>query len=501
MEVRSRAYLAGVLLPMRAATSSKAALLASVCAPALFSVMSIATSSPALSACTGPGAPTTTQTKCVTAVQIPGNPLRSFDISFVSRDRDEYYLGDRSNAGIDVINTNSLGFLRTIKTGTVSTACPAPCKFVGIVLNTAGTAVNNNKSGPDGVAAHGRWLYAGDGDSTLKVIDLNIAGPNAIVQSVSTGGSTRVDEMDLTTDGKLLLAANNAEDPPFATLFTANGDDATSHVSKITKITVDPTIMPPGFGLSIEQPAWDPTTKRFYTSIPIIANNPPGCNYGQMTGTPTPPITCDGGLLVTDPTTLSTPTAVQGAFVPVTNTGVVQLHACGPNGATVGPHDNLLLGCTPGNNPSDTITQVINAKTKNYANIANITGSDEVWFNKGDRRYSLGASKSVTPTPTTTPPCTANASAGKFCAVLGVVDATSVLIETIPQSSNSHSVAADSEKNRIFVPQVAPVSVVGAGGDTTTTGQGICGSTNGCVAVYEHKVDHDEEQDDRRAER
>ena len=64
---------------------------------------------------------------------------------------------------------------------------------VGIVLNSKG-AVDNNHSGPDGVASHGRWLYAGDGDSTLKVIDLNIAGPNAIVQSVGTAarrGSTR----------------------------------------------------------------------------------------------------------------------------------------------------------------------------------------------------------------------------------------------------------------------------------------------------------------------
>jgi hypothetical protein len=478
MEVRSRAYLAGVLLPMRAATSSKAALLASVCAPALFGAISLAASSPAVAACTGPGAPNNTQTKCVTAVQIPGNPLRSFDISFVSPDRDEYYLGDRSNKGVDVINTNSLAFVRTIIGG--SAACSG-CKFVGIVLNTKTGAVDNNHSGPDGVASHGRWLYAGDGDSTLKVIDLNIAGPNAIVQSVSTGGSTRLDEMALTSDGKLLLGANNAEDPPFATLFTANGDDATSHVSKITKITVDPTIIPPGFGLSIEQPAWDPKTKRFYTSIPIIANNPPGCNYGQLSGA----ITCDGGLLVTDPTTLSTPTAVQGAFDPTTNTGVVKLHACGPNGATVGPHDNLLLGCTPGNNPSDTTTLVINAKTKNYANIANITGSDEVWFNKGDNRYYLGASKAI------------------GGAVLGVVDGTSVLIETIPQSANSHSVAADSERNRIFVPQVAPVAVVGIGGDTTAVGAGICGTSNGCVAVYEHKVDHDEDEhgDDRRAER
>src|SRR5262249_13436331 len=152
--------------------------------------------------------------------------------------------------------------------------------------------------------SHGRWLYAGDGNSTLKVIDLSISGSNAIVQSISTGGSTRVDEMALTTDGTLLLAANNAEDPPFATLFAANGDDKTSHVSIITKITVDPAIIPAGAGLSMEQPAWDPTTQRFYTSIPIIADNPPGCNFNSNVG----PITCDGGLLVTDPTA---PTAVQ----------------------------------------------------------------------------------------------------------------------------------------------------------------------------------------------
>ena len=116
---------------------------------------------------------------------------------------------------------------------------------------------------------------------------------------------------------------------------------------------------------------------------------------------------------------------MQGAFDAASNTGVVPLHACGPNGATVGPHDNLLLGCTPGNNPSNTTTLVINAKTKNYANIANITGSDEVWFNSGDRRYYLGASK-MTKQP---------GSPLGSGAVLGVVDGTSVLIETIPQSS------------------------------------------------------------------
>jgi hypothetical protein len=441
----------------------------------LFGAVSLAPTGAVAADCTF-SPPLTTQTRCLTAVSIPGNPLRSFDISFVNPERAELYFADRSNSAIDIIDTETLKFKRFLG------------GFVGVVLNNNGT-VDNNHSGPDGVATHGRWLYAGDGNSTVKIFDLNAPSALALKQSISTGGTTRVDEMALTTDGEMLLAANNAEDPPYATLFAVNGDDATTHSSKIIKTTIDPTILPPGFGLSIEQPAWDPKTRRFYTSLPVVANNPPGCNYGQLPG----PITCDGGLLVTDPTA---PTAVQGAFNPATNTGVVLLHACGPNGATVGPDQNLLLGCTPQNNPSNTTTLVINAKNKEQTPIVHITGSDEVWFNKGDQRYYLGASRDCTIPGT---PCPA---ASQQTSVLGVIDAeTNRLIEKIPQSSASHSVAADSERNRIFVAQVAPVAVVGSGGDTTTVGAGICGTSNGCVAVYQHKVrdrddDHEARNDD-----
>jgi hypothetical protein len=413
--------------------------------------------------CTGPGAPSNTQTKCVTGIFIPGNPLRSFDISWVNPQRQEYYLGDRSNSGIDIVDTHALKWKRTLG------------GFVGIVLKNG--AVDNNHSGPDGVTSHGRWVYGGDGDSTLKVFDLDGSPMAALKQTISTGGTTRVDEMALTTEGDLLIAANNAEDPPFATLFTANEDDPKSHVSIITKVSVDPTIIPPGFGLSVEQPAWDPTTKRFLVSIPVIANNPANCNYGQNSG----PITCDGGLLVINPDTLTKPTATLGAFDPGTNTGVVALHGCGPNGASVGPDDNVVLGCTPQNNPSDKITLVINAQTKAQTPIANITGSDEVWFNRGDTRYYTGSSRNP------------------GGAVLGVIDAeANVLVETVPQSSGSHSVAADSKVNRIFVPQVAPVGVVGPGGDTTTVGAGICGGNAGCIAVYQHG-DGDGDRDDHEA--
>ncbi len=100
-------------------------------ASTLFGAVSLTTSGAALAVpCTGPGAPTNTQTKCLTAVQIPGNPLQSYDISWVDPDRAEYYLADRSNSGIDVISTYNLTFKRTIG------------GFVGAKFNATG-AVNN----------------------------------------------------------------------------------------------------------------------------------------------------------------------------------------------------------------------------------------------------------------------------------------------------------------------------------------------------------------------
>jgi hypothetical protein len=422
-----------------------------------------------------PPLPSTIQTKCVTAILIPGNPLRSFDISFVNEKRSEYYFADRSNAAIQVIDIKTLTWKRSLG------------GFVGVALSSPNPpphgTVNNNKSGPDGVTSHGRWVYGGDGDSTVKVFDLQAPPASALKQVISTGGTTRVDEMALDSDGDLLLAANNAEDPPFATLFKANGDKGKSDVDFISRISVDSTIIPTGAGLSLEQPSWDPGTKRFYTSIPIIANNPAGCNYGQLNPAPSS-ITCHGGVLVVDPAQITQPFTTLGAFDTTKKTGVIALNNCSPNGSTVGPNENILLGCTPQNNPSDNITLVLNAVTRTQTPIANITGSDEVWFNEGDNRYYTGSSRD----------CGLQAGCPTGGAVLGVINAaTNLLIEKVPQSSNSHSVAADAKHNFIFVPEAAPTSVVGSGGDTTTVGAGICGqATNGCVGVFQHKTnDHD----------
>src|SRR5258708_2942193 len=118
------------------ATPPRPRLAVVLAAPTLIGAMSLAVPSAALAGpCSGLGAPIATETRCLTAIQIPGNPLRSFDISWVNADRSEYYLSDRSNAGIDVINTQTNSFVRTIR------------GFMGAKLNAA-AAVNNSISGP-----------------------------------------------------------------------------------------------------------------------------------------------------------------------------------------------------------------------------------------------------------------------------------------------------------------------------------------------------------------
>jgi len=463
----------------------------SVLAGTFLGILALA-SGAAFAQCTGPGAPGSgSPWQCVTAIQVPGNPLASFDISFVNPTRNEYYLADRSNAAIDIVDTSTNKFKKQIG------------GFVGTVINTAPTALpntlNNNVSGPDGVVSFGKWLYAGDGNSTLKVIDLTTS---AIVQSVPTGGSTRVDEMALTGPnffmGQLLLAANNAEDPPFATLFQVNGNNFTNNIKVLARINVDPSIIPPGEGLSLEQPAWDPNTKRFYVSVPQI-NYPAGCLPGateeaaEQAGT----VSCQGGLLVIDPSGVVAPNCTviggipalgsvcqytEGGFNRPNNVGVMPLPTCAPNGAAVGPMDdmvgaNLLLGCTPANNPGVTGTLAINSDTTNFTTIGNITGSDEVWFNPGDGHYYTGSS----------------ANPAQFGGpALGIIDATSnILVSTIPQGGGSHSVAADPNRNTIFVPQVVPfnpgnTAEPGAGaGDKTGVSQQTCGGNNGCIVVYQ----------------
>src|SRR5277367_2796445 len=128
--------------------------------------------------------------------------MYGFDISFVDQTKHTYYLGDRSNAAVDVVNATTGTFVKQI------TATPP----------FAGATGDNSTSGPNGVATDGagKCLFAGDG--TSRVVSFRL--PSGVqVSSVQTGPSTdlRADEMAFDPKDRLLLVANNAATPPFGT--------------------------------------------------------------------------------------------------------------------------------------------------------------------------------------------------------------------------------------------------------------------------------------------
>jgi hypothetical protein len=93
-----------------------------------------------------------------TQITLPGSQnISSFDISYVDPVIGLYLLSDRTNKSIDVIDTTTNTLLVQL------TATPA----------FAGATLSNNNAGPDGVITVGhREVWAGDGPSQVKVIDL-----------------------------------------------------------------------------------------------------------------------------------------------------------------------------------------------------------------------------------------------------------------------------------------------------------------------------------------
>ena len=137
----------------------------SVLAGTFLGTLALAASGAAFAQCTGSGG-AGQGVALAMPDRDPGsrNPLASFDISWVNPNRAEYYLADRSNRAIDIVDTSTNKFKTQIK------------GFVGAKLgNPDANTLHHHPSGPDGVVSFGKWLYAGDGNSTLKVIDLDKA--------------------------------------------------------------------------------------------------------------------------------------------------------------------------------------------------------------------------------------------------------------------------------------------------------------------------------------
>jgi hypothetical protein len=317
--------------------------------------------------------------KRIAIIEVPGEPLAAFDLSFVDPASQTYYLADRSNKGIDMIDARTNA-------------------FIGRIGGFVGPSTKNNVAGPNGIVilAKPHQLWAGDGDSTVKIVDLQ-AKPPRIIATVATGGKKRTDEMALDSKDGILLAANDAEDPPFVSLISTKSDHKVLAQIKMPDATE-----------GIEQSVWDAASGRFYVSVPVLKDKKE-----------------DGGIVVIDPKTK-------------TVVGVYPVSKCMPAGLAQGPRRELLVGCSQDAIEAGFPTQTIVLNDRNGAIVKTITeigGSDQVWFNAKDSRYYLAA-RGMPGGP-----------------VLGVVDAkANKWLVNLPTAKNGHSVAANPGNNHVFVP-------------------------------------------------
>jgi hypothetical protein len=341
--------------------------------------------------------------------------LGTFDISFIDPKLGLYVLADRNNASVDFFDTHDNTFITRVK------------GFVGAKATTS-------VSGPDGVVIIGsKEVWAGDGDSTVKVISI---ASHSIVDTISTGGKFRCDEMAYDSDDHILAVANNADSPPFVSMISTDTHKV------VARIVFDGTNGTPDATLTgIEQPQWSPKTGMFYVSVPQI-----------IPGDPTA-----GGVSVIDPSSHSVT-----ATYPVPN--------CSPAGLTLGPNYEALIGCggTFGTSPNVvTQSQIINIKTgKIVKTVPQVGGSDEVWYDSGTGHYYLAARNNADST-------------GKLMPSLGAIDARSHMFDgNVPTSTSAHSVAADRFTHSVYVP-------IGFAATPSADPTNPCPSVaKGCIAVY-----------------
>jgi DNA-binding beta-propeller fold protein YncE len=178
-------------------------------------------------------------------VKIPilGNPLTSFGGGWVDSALGRYYLGDRSNKAVDVIDTHRNMLIDRIG------------GFVGVTTSA-------DTSGPNGIvktSAHELWVA--DGDSTVKVVDL---ATSTINDSIDTGGKARADKVAYDPDDDMVAVSNDADHPPFLAFISVPTHKVLGRV-----LIADATA-------GIEQSVYDPATGLFYTAIPATRTDTGG---------------------------------------------------------------------------------------------------------------------------------------------------------------------------------------------------------------------------------
>jgi hypothetical protein len=250
----------------------------------------------------------------------------TYDIGSVDATARNYYLADRKNLSLDIINLTSLA--------------------VRQVGGFSGQKASNNNSGPDGIAfVPGGAVYVGD-VNVVKVVD-PVAG--AVTATIATGtAGLRTDEGCYDPDDKLVMFANPADSPPYVTF-----------ISTTTNTIVAKLLFPTSIGL--EACVYDTGTKKFFVNNDGTPTNPAG----------------ELDTILASTAAAGTP-AIANAY-PEGN--------CGPAGIDLGPSENLIVGCdAPAGDPQ--ITLIMSATSGAIVKtITQVGGEDEVAYDPKLNHY------------------------------------------------------------------------------------------------------------------
>jgi hypothetical protein len=399
-----------------------------------------------------------------TAILVPGKPLVSFDISWFDPVLNRYFLADRSNNAIDVVDPSTNTVIHQFAPG-----------FHGV--DPAG----NDFSGPDGVltANNSKELWVGDSPGKAWVLDSTDgtvltppkvpANPILIKNPQTTPPSaskTRADELCYDPKDNLILIASPGEEPkPFVTFISTTSYTVVGQIVFDGKPNTGSPGQPPVFHgpnatAGLEQCGWSPATGKFYQNVPEVNG-------------------AAGAVAVIDPTTMKVETSFP-----------VDIDKCAaPQGMAIGPSNQILLGCNAASPDGHRNTVIINANSGAVvAVLPDMGGADQVWFNEGDNHYII---------PNCNTPCRTATTPQKGAEQLALVDSRGfrpdqkvVIADTTTTSTPGamrriHSAAADPKTHHVFVP------IPAAGGAAPTWDPTICGSppskpndTTGCIAVF-----------------
>jgi DNA-binding beta-propeller fold protein YncE len=312
-----------------------------------------------------------------TKIMMPGAKFESFDITFADQQTGQVFIADRSNKAVDVIDAKT-------------------DKYVTRITGFVGDGPKGDVSGPNGVLTvnNGTEAWAGDGDSTVKVIDLK-AGK--IVDTIKTGGKKRADEIAWDPKDGVFIVANDADEPPFVTLISTKPGHKI-----LAKIDF------PQATDGIEQSAYNPVDGMFYVDIPQIDKQD-----------------AKGGLAMIDPKT-----AKFVKMLPVDN--------CIPHGLAKGPGSLMYIGCNAGTKKDKLAGEMAVFDTKAGKVVATIPGaggSDEAIANEKAGQWYAAVSNDRT---------------GSALAVMDIK--TNKVVQKFPTSTGAHSVAVSQSNNHVFVP-------------------------------------------------